>query len=387
MDITPSIDDWYAVGQPVDMTDFQSWCRDVERALAEAPPLVSTSTTVTGNLTVNTNGSEGALVTSANANTITFGAASTFPSSYSCWIFNTSARRQTVVVSGATTFFLWPGQAAAVIKLGSAWFRHYQRIWITEKALTIYVNHASGSSANDGLTSGSALNTIQGAIDMLEKYIDCWQLGPTIQVANGSFTEANVVATKRLRGYHVFYLVGNTGSPSSCEWLIGSGGANITARDWSGFILDGFKLRSTGSGAMGVSASQHGIIDLWRLEFGAYSGGYHINATTGGSVGYTTGATITVSGDFYGHWRVDSGAVLTCISVTYSIPSARTFTAWLDQQSGNVVMSSVTFGGAGSGAGSVGTKYSVGMNGVCLLGGTTLPGATAGATSTGGQVA
>lgn len=388
MDIVPAIDDWYQPGQAVDMVDFQAWGRAIEDALAEPAALVgSTTTSITGNTTVATDGSQTALVVSANQNTITFGAPATFPTVYSCWIFNTSTRRQTIVVSGATTFYVWPGQSARIIKLGSVWWRDFTPIWVTETAVVVYVNHASGSSSNDGLASGGALNTIQAAIDLIEKYVDVFQLGITIQVADGTFTEASVVVTKRLRGYHVLYIKGNTGSPSSCVWQVGAGQTNFTARDWSGAILDGFKLVATGAGSVGFSSSQNGIIDVWRIEFGAYSGGYHLNSTNGGSLGFVTGAACTISGDMYAHIRVDSGGCFTCIAATYSIPNARTFTAFLDQQGGSTVFSGTTFSGAGSGGGSVGTKYSVSFNGTCLLGGVTLPGATAGSTSTGGQAA
>jgi len=59
---------------------------------------------------------------------------------------------------------------------------------------------------------------------------------------------------------------------------------------------------------------------------------------------------------------------------------------WPLQRDCTSLNTTATFSGTGAGAGSTGTKYAVSLNATVILNGTTLPGASAGGTSTGGQV-
>lgn len=349
----------------------------------------NTELALSGSYTVQAGDAGKTLNLSSNVGTITFGAVAGYAATFAVRIANTTARAWPIAANGQPTILLWPEQAMWVFRVGARWFLDHAPVWVTKTSPIIYVNHATGSSSNDGLTSGSPLPTIQSAFELFEKYIDTWQLGATIQVANGSFTESSSVHTKRLRGYHVIVVRGDPTTPGNCVWNVPTGLVGVTCRDWSGIILDGFRFQSPGSSAIGCSASQHGIIDIANVEWGTMAGGIHCQSTNGGSVGYVAGTISKVIGNAALHWDVSAGANLLVTGVTIEVPSPLTMTAWLSMTGGSAITSGVTFtnGSGGAAATVTGSKYSVAMNGVYLRGGVTLPGTVAGSTSTGGQAA
>lgn len=250
---------------------------------------------------------------------------------------------------------------------------------------TYYVSHATGSnSLNDGLTVGSPFATIQHAVDVILRDIDCAGFNPGIQVAAGTFTESPSV-----RGQPVGnYVIGITGSsPSTHIWQCAPGQRCLTTRDYGVVVVNGFKLLCTGSSGIGFDAQLLSIIDFANIEFGAFASGFHITLSGGASVNFQ-GGTYSITGDCSAHWFTVGNSTLGIQSVAISLPNARTISNFLVMSGpGLVQLNSVTFTGSGAGAGTTGSKYNVSLNGVASLGGATLPGATAGATGTGGQVA
>lgn len=311
--------------------------------------------------------------------TITFGAATGYPTNYATTIINNTTRGWTIAPNGMTSFILYPTQVCRVHRTGSAWSIENNYRWQTRAAQTFYVNHASGSNSNDGLTSGSAFATIQYAIDTIEKTLDCLVNGPTIQVASGTFTESNVVHTKRLMGNHVIYIAGDTTTPSNCHWQVAAGQTGLTCRDWSGVIVAGFKMsQASGTGATLISGSQHGVIDVANFEFGACAGGIHISSVNGGSVGYVTGAAVAITGSAAYHWYIATESALICTGTTQTVSGGLTFTEFCSNTGGSLTLAGNTWTGAGAGSGTTGTKYTRTQAATMILGGETLPGATAG---------
>lgn len=321
---------------------------------------------------------------------LTVGAVGGFDATFRTTIKNTdSARAKSMAINGITTFWLWPGQSIDLYIAGGAWqVDGAPARWATQNAgVTFYVNHSVGSNSNDGLAAGAgnALATIQEAIYRIERYIDCAGNGPTIQVADGTFTEDDVTHTKRIVGNHVIYLAGNVTTPGNCVWQMTAGHSGITARDWSGVIISGFKHVALGVGCTAIAASQHGVVDIGTIEFGDMTGGVCISSDNGGSVGYTVGATSKFLGNASVLWSVSTGSNLIVTGCTINL-SAITFTTGLSMSGGCATWAGVTFTGAGAGGGSTGAKYGVALNAIAILNGLTLPGATAGGTTTGGQV-
>lgn len=336
---------------------------------------------ITGSYTVEANKAGQTIYTTSGTGTITYGAATGYGATHSNTITNTSTRRWSVDLAG-TVYFLWPGQSGAVFRVGNQWVAWIEGRWYTRATTTFHVNHSTGNDANDGLAdvSGGNLATIQKAIDLIERYVDNGVNGIAIQVHSTSFTENNVVHTKRLQGNHVIFLNGDHATPANCVWNIAAGNVGLIARDWSGVIVDGFKMVSAGAGSIGLTCSQHGIIDVWNIEFGVFAGGIHVQSTNGGSVGYVVGGACSITGNFAIHHNVSANSQLICTGMTYSVPNARTFTQFLTCTiNATALYAGVTFSGAGSAGGSVGQKYYVDQGARLFLNGVVLPGATAGA--------
>lgn len=356
-------------------------------ALIDGLSLNAAKRTVTSNYAIVDGDAGSTIECNTGGVTVTFGSATGFVStSHFNLVTNTSALVVKVAVSGYTTFKLWPGQTAFIFRVGSVWQIDRDSLYYTPAGFTIHVNHGSGNDNNDGLSIGTAVATVQKAINILEFEVDCAGNGPTIQIDDASFTENNVVHTFKIRGYHVIYIVGDHNTPGNCIWNVGAGSTGLTCRDWSGVILDGVRMVATGSGATGVSSSQHGIVDIQNVEFGAFASGNAIESTNGGSVGYVVGAVSAFLGNCAALWQVGPNSALLCSGVTINLPSALTFSNALSMVGGSAIFSGVTFGGTGAGSGSTGAKYGVDMNGIALLNGTVLPGASAGSTSRGGEV-
>jgi len=414
---------------------------------------IHTVTTVTGSVTVATTGASPQYHITSGTGTVTLNAATGYPGNFVCSIHNDSTRRWTIAPNGRTSYYLWPGQSCRVARVGSVWVSDYPAVWTLDAAnRTIYVDHAAGSSANDGLTSGSAKATIQQAIEMIERYIDAFQFGIVIQVAAGTFTENAAVHTKRLRGYHVISLVGDTTTPSNCVWRIPANGTGLTCRDWSGIILGGFRMQAfaqtatmtiatpavvtatahglaagntivfsttgalptgvtagtiyyviatglttdtfqfsatsggaaintsgsqsgthtvTAAGCTGISASQHGIIDIDRMDWGYMPYGNHIESTNGGSVGYVTGTTETISSSFSAHWVIGPLSSVLCTGTTIDLPAAVAMSSFVQMTGGSCVLAGNTYTGLGAGTGATGIKALVSLNGVLVSGATT----------------
>jgi hypothetical protein len=320
--------------------------------------------------------------------TLTVSAASGYDANFSCIILNEdTSRGKLISINGYSSFILWPGQNFILINQNNIWqFRRPGR-WVLTASTTFNVNHASGVDANnDGLGSGSgAFATIQNAGNVVQAQIDCNGFQVTIQNVNETFTE-NVTFNGRLAyGANNVMIQGNNATPSSCVWQ--TTGTALASRDHCCVVISGFKLVGTGSGRVGLMADQLGILGFQNIDFGTFTSGVHINID-GNSAVSLEGGTYTVSGnclyhiDFTGPgWFVPVGGQ------TVSVPNALTFTVWLQMLgSGGFFDTTLLYSGTGAGAGSTGQKYNVSFNATAVLNGTTLPGASAGATSSGGQV-
>lgn len=351
------------------------------RVTIEGKEIVTVNTTtVTGNVTVSPAATHDLLNLTSGVGTITFTAATGYRTDYQATIVNNTSRGWVIAPDGVTSFTLYPTQVARVMRTGSTWSVENDFRWQTRTTVTFYVNHASGSNANDGLTSGSAFATIQKAIDVIEEFVDCLEQGVAIQVANGTFTESGVVHTKRLTGSHVIAITGDPTTPSNCVWQTASGQTGLTCRDWSGVILNGFRLQqASGSGATLVSASQHGIIDIQNIEFGNCAGGIHMSSVNGGSIGYVTGANVAIVGTSYAvHWYIATESTILCSGVASYTVAAATFTAFLQMIGGAITLAGFTFSGPGAGSGSTGATFSIQPYSALIFNGIALPGATAG---------
>jgi hypothetical protein len=329
--------------------------------------------------------------------TLTVSAASGYGSDFACMITNEDStvsggthtgRGKSIAINGYPSFILWPGQSFFLFNQNNAWRFDYPGRWRCQGAPTIYVNHASGSDSNDGLSTGaSALATMQQAIYCYEHFIDCNGFGPTIQSAAETFTENNVVHTHPIVGYHVISITGDTVTPSNCVWQIsGTGNTAFQCRDGGMAIVTGFKFVNTGTNGFFLNGGQEGVCDFGSMEFGANSGGYHLSQSSGGSMNWF-GGSLKVSANMNGFLLAGGEGHTLIDGATINIPSAITFFQFLQMNALSFCSAtSITFTGTGAGAASTGSTYTVTGNAVLSKSGTTFPGTSTSGAATGGQI-
>lgn len=251
--------------------------------------------------------------------------------------------------------------------------------------LDIYVA-TTGNDSNTGLTIGSPFLTIQHAWDVLERTYDLRaQYTATIHIADGTYTAgltANGPITGAVGPSSVIFS-GNTGTPANVIVAMASGD-NFTAQYNAAFSVTGMKLTNSASGN-GLHVLYGGQINFSLLNFGAMTGGQHINAQAGGGSIVATG-NYTISGGAAAHLNVSStGCYVDVTGVTVTISGTPAFSAAFADCAypGMVNSSGVTWTGSATGV-----RYNAIANGVVNTqgsGATYFPGNASGTTSTGGQ--
>lgn len=286
---------------------------------------------------------------------------------------------------------LWPLQTVAVVNAGGVWNSTlnpgpYQLNGVTPS--TLQTDHTSGVNANNDClgTSAAACNTIQNAAGIFQSHVMCNGQQPFIQVNDSSFTENVSLNGVTCPGVNNLQIVGNPTTPDNVVWnanVSGTPGLNIS--DHATVIANGFKVQCSTSGAIDFQVNQGGTFGFENIDYANCGGGKHIVVAGNGILIYE-GGTYTVSATTMGFHLVIAGACYFAPvgGQTVSTPNAMAFTDFYDLNNG-FVNTTLLYSGTGSGAGSTGTKYAVSANGALLLNGTTLPGATGGGTSTGGQ--
>lgn len=332
--------------------------------------------------------------------TFTVGAASGFATSCAVIITNgdnvcplngaSTCRGKILAINGYASFILWPGQTFVLTNQNSVWTYQQPGRWEPLVGMIWNVNHTAGSDSSDGLgTSAGAFATMQRCVIVVESLIDFGlsNVGPTCKNVAETFTEPNVVHTHTLMGYHVISITGDTSTPDNVVWQVsGSGNTGFQCRDGGYAIVTGFKFVSTGTANTFINGGQLGVCDFGSIDFGVNSGGFDLSQSPGGAVNFF-GGTISITGNMMG-WILSTGEGHVLVDgATVSVPSALTFTNFIQQSAPSVVSAtSMTFTGTGAGAGSTGSKYACQFNGTLGITGTTLPGATGGSATTGCQV-
>lgn len=148
---------------------------------------------------------------------------------------------------------------------------------LASSSLTIYVNASSGSDSNNGLTSGTALATIQAAINLIKASYDLGGPRATpiiIQLADGTYSGGgNPVAMvsgpfvgQQPSGYSFPHanevpisIRGNTGTPANVV-LTSSSALGTVLTVWGGVIgVQDCKITNTGAGACLEAGGAAGI--------------------------------------------------------------------------------------------------------------------------------
>jgi hypothetical protein len=313
---------------------------------------------------------------------LTFNAPSGYDADFSVRVTNEdTARAKKIVISGGTSFKLYPGQTTLVYNQNNVWKYDADTRWKLTAPVTFFVSTTGSDSNNDGLVSGSAFATIQNAVNVIFSDLDCNLQAPSIQLANGTYIETVSLVRGPVHGYHFINILGNAGSPSSVIWEASGSGICLSCRDYGIIVVSGIKFQAAGggttNGCIGLLASQWGNIDFSNCDFGAFPAGNHIMVQSGGGINPT--GSYSVSGSASAHmYCFGPGHILTSAGMTGGLTMS---SAWVQIAGPAAVVSidpSMSFAGAGAGAGTTGMKFFVHPLSDLQLNGVTLPGATNG---------
>jgi len=325
----------------------------------------------------------GVIYPGAGANSISFGPIGGYDTNHISWIVvPLGALPQRVNVDGLASYWLYPGQMGLVLRIGGQWFEDHDRRWYTQTSIELYVHHSLGLPINHGLTADSPLPLIQSAIDVIERHIDNGVNGVDIKVLSSAFAEGQIVGTKRMVGNHVYSISGDPATPANCVWTVPAGETGLTMRDWTGAIVRGFRIQAGGSAAVGLSASQFGIVDWDAMEFATFPNGQHVAAVNGGSMNCGPGSSYKIIGGAASHLAAIGGKMLITGNTIDISPGVGMTEYALSTGSGaQITSASNTY------TGSIPTclRHACDLNGVIDSNGADFPGTGAGSTSRGGQ--
>jgi hypothetical protein len=240
-----------------------------------------------------------------------------------------------------------------------------------------YYVSPSGSNSNDGLSAGTAFQTIQKAIDVAAG-LDASIYQVTINPASGTYAEN--IEIKNPLGSKPLEIVGNISSPASVIISSATGNA-ISAVNYNNLRIRGVKI----IGANGaLAATNFSKIEFDSLDFGASA--IHLISAQNSSI--TATGNYSISGGGTAHCYFISGGVITLNSRTVTITGTPNFTtafAWSDRGFGNLDAFGMTFIGSATGK-----KYDIKLNSVIFVNGANtsyLPGSAGGTNITGSQYA
>lgn len=255
---------------------------------------------------------------------------------------------------------------------------------VLTSAAIYYVNGTTGSDSNSGLTAGSPFLTIQKAVDTMAKF-DNNGFDVTIIVADYGTGYGNTTLP-RITGSGRCLIIGNITTPANCL-CTGFGGTGTNGLYW----IQGFRIVNAGGDAIFGDLSGT-IFYISNCELGACSGPAQV-VMQRGAVGIMAGAaqgvvspTLKVSGSCASHMLVSDGGQIAVYPQVLTITGTPTFASgWFNGQRTGVISaptgvlySSVT--GTANGP-----RYNAISNAVIDTVGATLPGSSAGTTSSGGQ--
>lgn len=250
---------------------------------------------------------------------------------------------------------------------------------------TYYVNAATGSDANDGLTVATPFLTVQKALTISNTF-NMNGFGITINVANGTYI--GPFHGYQINGTGSISIVGNVASPSAVVFASATGSALIF--NGGPYDVTGVKFTCTGtiSGDIGAGLwPVGGAVSVGACEFGACVSA-HIAAS--GLAQVNINGPLTISGAAAVHMDADAQSIILLNALN---PPALTITGTPNFSSAFIVANdlSVVRGKYSSITGTAtGSRYIANTNSIVNSGGMGIsyyPGNAAGTLNSGSQYA
>ena len=316
---------------------------------------------------------------------VNFSSASNYDPDFLVIILNEDTANGKFISLGTNDpFILWPLQSLIIFNQNNVWQINPElQRWKWSASTTFYVNPVTGSDSNDGLSlGGNEFATINNALSVLYKLIDCNGWAPVISIADGAYTE-QLHLNGNLVGANQATIIGNVSNPSNVNWYIQDNQVCITATNGANIVIKGISFSSSGLGSIGLQAETAGIIAFGFCQFGAFDNGYQMAIHHAGCMLSTD--TYMISGSAAAHIIIESLGVFTSTAQNITINENISFSeAFLINISGYFeIENTINFNGTGSVAGQI---YDCRLNSVSIFNGTTLPGNTVGAYDTGAQI-
>jgi hypothetical protein len=258
--------------------------------------------------------------------------------------------------------------------------------------LNYYVNPSTGLDTNNGLTAGTAFQTIQRALTATAGY-NMNGYNVTINLATGTYAPFTSVP---LNGSGSVIISGNLTTPANCFISATTGEAIWISH--SGYLLQGIKVASAANGASphygsGLRSSSCNV-SIYNIEFGACSW-YHIHGEGGATVnilGSTSGsayssAFINISGSAAAHVSPNANSIVVIGSPILNVNAVVSFAGGFAAVSGGGLITGY-YSAINNGSNASGYRYNISLNGVINSSGqaSIWPGSVAGITTTGGQI-
>lgn len=249
---------------------------------------------------------------------------------------------------------------------------------------TYYVR-TDGSDSNTGLvdSAGGAFLTLQKAVDTVAG-LDLGIYDVTIDVGNGTYTGG--CKLKTTVGGGTVHLLGDTTTPSNVVISPTSAtcfGSSSESDDFHGkYTIRGFRMTTTTSGAC-IDVGGNCTILMSACQFSTVPAGwYHIASQRGAAFRADGNYSIIGGGGF--HWIASRGAAnIVARTLTITITGTPAFGfRFADATEGGIInCGGNTYSGSATGA-----RHLVNTAGGIITGGVTLPGDSAGTTTSPGWI-
>jgi hypothetical protein len=265
---------------------------------------------------------------------------------------------------------------------------------------TFYVNDATGDDTlYDGtsatVTTGGVgpFKTIRKALNTMTKY-NLAGFNFTIQVADGTYNDGNILDFPVPNGSGQVYLTGNSANPNACVYTNTGLGTAFKVMFGGFFIIDGFNIGVTapltGDPAYNIWIGGNSSAYIGNMTFrGSGQGASHFHVGPGGSAMMTGNYNIMGgSGSFIA--ASANGIAFTNSpaepNINYGLPNCNFAAGFANASNGGQIRA--LFASFGGNTPTAGVKFVVSGNGVIDTGGrgvNYLPGPSAGIIATGGQ--
>lgn len=246
---------------------------------------------------------------------------------------------------------------------------------------TYYVR-TDGNDSNTGFVNSTAgaFLTIQKAVDTIAD-LDINGKTVTVQVGDGTYNISQVTL-KNVPGFSSagnLVIQGNNSTPSNV-YVAASSCCFLADGINSVWDVKDMKLSTSGSYSACLYAINSSTIRYGNIVFHTSSGGLHVFANRNGNIKCLSSYSIT--GGAIAHIFFASGGFISIDKITITLSGTPAFAAFAWAMIGGVAdVFNNTYSGSATGK-----RYDIQSNSVIRLLGATLPGNTAGTTSTGGQV-